>query len=199
MGRSMQHQIEAATSVVERDRMVEILRIQTDPTYQDLTSGQKQYPVTFFVSLVWLAIISYLMVGFILKLGCMWSMSSAVMGLTMLAIGTSVPDALASIDVAQSGHGDMAVSNAVGSNVFDICLGLGLPWFIKTASEGNSKIMLCDAETLIPSVIILLCVIVLLFTTFVMSSWTLKSWVGWVLFAAYFAFVVYQIIQDRVS
>ena len=31
------------------------------------------------------------------------------------------------------GYGDMAVSNAIGSNVFDILLCLGLPWFIKTA------------------------------------------------------------------
>ena len=31
------------------------------------------------------------------------------------------------------GHGDMAVSNAIGSNVFDILVCLGLPWFIDTA------------------------------------------------------------------
>ena len=31
------------------------------------------------------------------------------------------------------GHGDMAVSNALGSNVFDILICLGLPWFISTA------------------------------------------------------------------
>ena len=31
------------------------------------------------------------------------------------------------------GHGDMAVSNAIGSNVFDILMCLGLPWFIDTA------------------------------------------------------------------
>ncbi len=30
------------------------------------------------------------------------------------------------------GLGDMAVSNAVGSNVFDILLCMGLPWFLKT-------------------------------------------------------------------
>lgn len=30
-------------------------------------------------------------------------------------------------------YGDMAVSNAVGSNVFDILICLGLPWFIQTA------------------------------------------------------------------
>ena len=32
-----------------------------------------------------------------------------------------------------TGYGDMAVSNAVGSNVFDILICLGLPWFIQTA------------------------------------------------------------------
>ena len=32
-----------------------------------------------------------------------------------------------------SGHGDMAVSNAIGSNVFDILVCLGIPWFLKTA------------------------------------------------------------------
>ena len=32
-----------------------------------------------------------------------------------------------------SGHGDMAVSNAIGSNVFDILVCLGLPWFMSTA------------------------------------------------------------------
>lgn len=30
-------------------------------------------------------------------------------------------------------YGDMAISNAVGSNVFDILVCLGLPWFIQTA------------------------------------------------------------------
>jgi Ca2+/Na+ antiporter len=42
--------------------------------------------------------------------------------------GVSVPDALSSIAVIKEGLGDMAVSNAVGSNVFDILICLGLPW-----------------------------------------------------------------------
>ena len=35
--------------------------------------------------------------------------------------------------VSGKGKGDMAVSNALGSNVFDILICLGLPWFISTA------------------------------------------------------------------
>ena len=33
----------------------------------------------------------------------------------------------------REGHGDMAVSNSIGSNVFDILVCLGLPWFLETA------------------------------------------------------------------
>ena len=55
------------------------------------------------------------------------------MGLVVISAGTSVPDALASIFVAKNGQGDMAVSNVLGSNVFNIFLGLGLPWLIYTA------------------------------------------------------------------
>ena len=43
-----------------------------------------------------------------------------IMGLTFLAAGTSVPDTIASVLVAKQGMGDMAVSNSIGSNVFDI-------------------------------------------------------------------------------
>ena len=39
--------------------------------------------------------------------------------------------------VARDGHGDMAVSNSIGSNVFDILLGLGLPWFLSTTIKPN--------------------------------------------------------------
>ncbi|KFM67147.1 putative sodium/potassium/calcium exchanger, partial [Stegodyphus mimosarum] len=64
-----------------------------------------------------------------------------IMGLTFLAAGASIPDAISSLLVVRDGFGDMAVSNAVGSNVFDILLCLGLPWFLQTVvAEPGSKI-----------------------------------------------------------
>ena len=49
------------------------------------------------------------------------------MGLTLLAVGTSVPDLLTSIAVTKNGEGDMAVSSSIGSNIFDVTMGLPLP------------------------------------------------------------------------
>lgn len=85
------------------------------------------------------------------------------MGITFLAAGTSVPEAVSSVIVAKQGmiikrisirlycslnksiffifnlkiyfpgHGSMGISNSIGSNTFDILLCLGLPWLIKAA------------------------------------------------------------------
>lgn len=65
-------------------------------------------------------------------IGTTLGIPDTVMGLTFVAAGVSIPDALSSIAVIKEGYGDMAVSNAVGSNVFDIFVCLGLPWFIQT-------------------------------------------------------------------
>lgn len=94
-------------------------------------------------------------------IGYTMGIPDVIMGITFLAAGTSVPDCLASLIVARqgrsksfekvsilkgcsvksiqlvmsqyfSGMGDMAVSNSIGSNVFDILIGLGLPWTIQT-------------------------------------------------------------------
>ena len=53
------------------------------------------------------------------------------MGLTFTAIGTSLPNLFASVLVAKQGLGNMAVSNAFGSNTFNIFVALGFPWFAR--------------------------------------------------------------------
>merc|ERR1719419_1507470 len=54
------------------------------------------------------------------------------MGFTLLAAGTSIPDAASSVAVARAGEGDMAISSSIGSNIFDILVGLPIPWMVKS-------------------------------------------------------------------
>merc|ERR1711977_704627 len=84
------------------------------------------------MSILNIALCTYLMVDAVNRSGCNLNISPLVMGLVFLAAGTSIPDALGSIAVAKQGEGDMAVANALGSNIFDILMGLGVPWTIKT-------------------------------------------------------------------
>ena len=58
-------------------------------------------------------------------------------------------DCLSSILVARDGFGDMAVSNAIGSNVFDINLGMGLPFLISICIKRGVPFMLVSQETLV--------------------------------------------------
>ena len=62
---------------------------------------------------------------------------------------SSIQDALSSILVARDGFGDMAVSNAIGSNVFDINLGIGLPFIIKSALNHGAPVYLLNEEALV--------------------------------------------------
>ena len=66
---------------------------------------------------------------------------TTIVALTVLAAGTSIPDLLSSVIVAKQGRGDMAVSNAVGSNIFDILFALGFPWLILLTINGEFPII----------------------------------------------------------
>ena len=57
------------------------------------------------MSLVWITGLSYILCDMVARLGCMWGVPASIMGLTVLAAGTSVPDALGSIVAAREGMG----------------------------------------------------------------------------------------------
>merc|ERR1719389_797137 len=113
-----------------------------------LPHNKQKYLITFFASIIWIGVLSYFMVTWASKLGCIWNIHPAIMGVTVLAAGTSVPDAIGSLLVARDGQGDMAVSNAIGSNVFDILLGLGLPWVLSALIYGDG--IEVDAQNIVP-------------------------------------------------
>jgi Ca2+/Na+ antiporter len=98
--------------------------------------------MTAIVSCVaWLAVLSFVMSISVEALAHAMDISDTVAGLTISAAGTSFPNVFASMIVARQGLGNMAVSNAMGSNVFNIFMGLGLPWllycFFPPSDAGN--------------------------------------------------------------
>lgn len=63
-----------------------------------------------------------------------FGMSDLVIGLTIIAIGTSLPELAASLAGALKGEDDMAVGNIIGSNVFNILAVMGLPGIINPST-----------------------------------------------------------------
>lgn len=152
--------------------------------------------VSFLASILWISMISYWMVSWASRVGCIFGIPEVVMGTLVVAAGTSIPDALGSIAVAKAGEGDMAVANAIGSNIFDIWLGLGLPWLIILPTKAGKKVMLQTTQ-LIPSIGILFGVLGLYYLTLLFNRWRLTRRVGatflfvYALFACYCIFLVW--------
>ena len=68
---------------------------------------RQYFALTFLGSIVWIGIFSYWMVCWATTIGDVFGIPPAVMGLTFLAAGTSIPDLLTSVIVAKQGQGDM--------------------------------------------------------------------------------------------
>ena len=169
----------------------------TIPDAGEQSEYKKYFVITFCMCLLWITVLSYILCDMVARLGCMWHVPAPIMGLTVLAAGTSVPDALGSIVAAREGMGDMACSNAIGSNVFDICLGLGLPYLLKTVFTKGGAVIAVPAdnkEKMLPSIIIL--AITLLGTGGIMvaNKWRLTQNVGRSLFLLYLCFFIYNVI-----
>ncbi|TKC43903.1 hypothetical protein EI555_000615, partial [Monodon monoceros] len=118
-----------------------------------------------------------------------------VMGLTLLAAGTSIPDTIASVLVARKGKGDMAMSNIVGSNVFDM-LCLGVPWFIKTAFINASAPVEVNSRGLTYITIFLNISIIFLLLAVHLNGWKLDRKLGLVCLLLYLGLATLSVLYE---
>ncbi|XP_014488712.1 PREDICTED: probable sodium/potassium/calcium exchanger CG1090 [Dinoponera quadriceps] len=154
------------------------------------------YPFTFCISMIWISFYSYIMVWMITIIGSTLGIPDTVMGLTFVAAGVSVPDALSSLAVIKEGLGDMAVSNAVGSNVFDILVCLGLPWFIQTAMIQPGSHVNVTSRGLTYSTVSLLSTVIFLVLATHLNGWKLDRRYGVVLMLWYLIFIVFASLYE---
>jgi len=152
------------------------------------------WPLTFVGSMLWLMFYSYLMVWWATRVGQGWSMNEALMGLTFVAAGTSVPDLLSSVIVAKLGRGDMAVSSSIGSNIFDILIGLPAPWLVFALSHGGTYAV--EAGTLFSSLLLLMIMLVLVLIAIIANGWKLTHRLGWSMFVLWVLFVTHQVLSN---
>ena len=153
----------------------------------------KYYSLIFFISIVLIAGVSWALVELAIKISVILNIPESVIALTVIAAGTSVPDLFASVIVAKQGRGDMAVSNAIGSNIFDILMGLGFPFLISMSIYGTG--IEVSTENLLYSSVILLASVLLLLAMLVGSRWRVNKVSGVVLLGLYLFYVVHEIIK----
>jgi K+-dependent Na+/Ca+ exchanger-like protein len=154
--------------------------------------ARKAYIRTFLVSVALIAIISWFLVEYAVELANALNIPPVIIALTILAGGTSVPDLISSVVVSRQGRGEMAVANAIGSNVFDILVGLGLPWLL-VIIIAVSVVNIGVQDLWGPTIILLITVIILF--VFLSTGRQLTRKEGWALVVAYVAFVMWTWIK----
>ncbi len=153
----------------------------------------KYHWAVFTISIIWISLLSWLLVESAIHISHALDIPEAIIALTVLAIGTSVPDLISSYLVAKDGKGGMAVSNAIGSNIFDVLIGLGLPWFIALTFFGRDVEVV--GNNLITSVLLLFGSVVVVFLLIAMKRWKINKLTGGILIAVYIGYLLWQVLS----
>jgi len=110
-----------------------------------------------------------------------FEVSQAVIGLTIVALGTSLPELATSIVASFKNENDIAIGNAVGSNIFNILSILGISSLIRPITDTG-------ITTVDLSVMMFFTILILPLSR---SEFTLRRWEGGLLFCGYLAYMIY--------
>ena len=119
------------------------------------------------------------------KVATALGISDAVIGLTVVAMGTSIPELATSVVAARKGNSGIAIGNVLGSNVFNILLVIGLTGVISPMHiQGITWI---DLSMLILSMVLLL--------LFSYTKYTIARWEGAVLTTLFVGYITWVIMN----
>lgn len=132
---------------------------------------------------------------FLLVKSCEWLGDSMGIPIYFIAVvlasaATSVPDTILSMKDAQKGNYDDAVSNALGSNIFDVCFALGFPLFLFTIIYGDI-VMSPDTVKNVAELRILLFILTLVAFIIYVSRTKLGGMSAFLLLLIYVAFTLF--------
>lgn len=111
-----------------------------------------------------------------------FKMSDQLIGLTIVALGTSLPELITSVTAAKKGNADIAIGNIVGSNIFNILFVVGTTALIKPVVYAQS--FLVDSIVAVVTMVLLLLLVL-------NKDRKLKRWGGAILLVGYVAYFVY--------
>eukprot|EP00401_Gymnodinium_catenatum_P040855 CAMPEP_0117608052 /NCGR_PEP_ID=MMETSP0784-20121206/80600_1 /TAXON_ID=39447 /ORGANISM="" /LENGTH=410 /DNA_ID=CAMNT_0005411295 /DNA_START=92 /DNA_END=1324 /DNA_ORIENTATION=+ len=129
----------------------------------------------FTMSMVWLSVLSYFAMECAEEVADVWQISPATAGVTLLAWGGQLPDAIAAVALAKDGKPDDAISQAIASQVINVSLGMGLPLLAYTLITGKPTVT-SNNDTVSAIALVLIVSIVVYLAAMTPSRTDLKNW-----------------------
>jgi Ca2+/Na+ antiporter len=84
----------------------------------------------------------------------------------------------------------MAVSNALGSNIFNICMALGVPWLLSTAIDAN---IIVESKSLVYTTLILVGALLLYGSMLIVGNFHLRTVAGAILIVCYLIYSGFEV------
>jgi cation:H+ antiporter len=126
-----------------------------------------------------------LVVGGAVSIAAGLGVSEAVIGLTIVAVGTSMPELVTSALAARKGQSDVAYGNIIGSNIFNVLGILGETAIVQPLTVPES-IVAVDIWVMLAATVLLVCVTV--------TGWRVSRREGVLLLSAFAAYLVYNVV-----
>uniref|UniRef100_A0A3Q3XC55 Sodium/calcium exchanger membrane region domain-containing protein n=1 Tax=Mola mola TaxID=94237 RepID=A0A3Q3XC55_MOLML len=150
------------------------------------------FPVTFIGAICWIAFFSYLMVWWAHQVGETFWVTEEIMGLTILAAGTSIPDLITSVIVARKGLGDMAVSSSVVRQI------LPFPWLLYNILN-DFKPVEVSSNGLFCAIVLLFLMLLFVIISIAACKWRMSKFLGFFMFLLYFVFLIVSVmLEDKI-
>jgi cation:H+ antiporter len=168
-------------------KVAEVLEEEIEKKEKKYGRGQLATLIAMVVGgLAGLLVGGKLVVDNAVALASLLNVSQAVIGITIVAVGTSLPELVTSIVAIRKSENDLAVGNIVGSNAFNIFLVLGL------ASVINPIVM----ETKLITDAVIMIAITLMFFALTFKRKQLSRAHGFVFLACYLLYLVFLFVRE---
>ena len=168
-----------------------IIRAKLNPSQEEEKDDEKKKPwwlnlIFIVVGLAGIIFGGDFVVDSASEIATTLGMSKMLVGLTIVAIGTSLPELVTSMVAAKKGENDIAIGNAIGSCLFNIVLILGSASMI--CPVGLELVQLVDVIVMIISVVLVF--------LFAFKSYKIKKWQGILFIVIYIVYFVYIIVRN---
>lgn len=107
--------------------------------------------------------------------------SDTIIGTTLVALGTSLPELAVTVSAARQGYGNIALGNIIGSNITNVLLILGVSGLLFPIAVAKISLFFSTPVMIFISVVLLI---------FISTDWEIKRWEGVALIAIYAAFLL---------
>lgn len=156
------------------------------------TTEIKEYPLYLSITVTFGGLIGLFLGGKWLVqnaiyLAQLWGVSEQLIGLTIVAIGTSIPEMITSIVAVKKGHIDIAMGNIIGSNIFNILWILGI-----TATVTPIPVSYYSLTDIIIGSFLTLLVFIF---NFIGKKNTIERWQGIILIVLYIGYIVFALVR----